>query len=273
MLYPYIPIEKRLLTDAELGVMGKRLKRAGVVTSDAIGATLALGGLCRLWALADDHLRDDNTMAIDREKLTADAGFDVLAFLPPNWGRVIDEFHVELPDFRQKNSSLARARQGAAERRREQRQTARSVSASAPPSTSPSMSRQSATPELANLATELTHPTHTPPRLSVSDEHSLGRFLEVYPAHAGELHRERVAYAALQVIRQKRARWEDLISGAQRYREYVQACGRMGTQFVKSPLAFVQESMWAATFILPKDDTALDMDRLHQLVASGQPGV
>lgn len=262
MLYPYVPIEKRLLTDKQLKDIGKQLHRAGIVPSTAIGRAAALGALVHLWAMADDHCGEDNQIEIDREDLAAAVGFDLIAFLPANWCRPIGADVFELPDFREKNSSLARARQGARERRREQRAAARSAGAqAASPSESRQLSRQpalsesrlSTTPELASYrATDL------PTELTVTAQQFFARLLDIYPQAPGALQRERCAAECQRIVRTKAGRWEDIIAGAQRMRDFCAATKRP-TKYTKTLLAFLQEDQWKEQFVVPPDEGGGDL--------------
>lgn len=111
----WIKWEKDLETDPRVLRMSRELKRmcnAGALQERSPAVffvTLVCGSLVRLWAYADAHIREDDTI---------DLGFDALddiigipgfcSLMPADWLKAIDDHTVELPNFQAHNGVEAK---------------------------------------------------------------------------------------------------------------------------------------------------------------------
>lgn len=86
----------------------KRTCNATALTERAI-VTLVCGALVRLWAYADTHIREDDTLDLGMIELDDLVGIESFcSLLPEDWLRQIDEKTVELPGFQSHNGVEAR---------------------------------------------------------------------------------------------------------------------------------------------------------------------
>jgi hypothetical protein len=95
----WIKWEKDLETDPRTLRMAKELKRIGV-TGECHPVTVVCGALTRLWAYADSHIREDDTLDLgcqELDELLGVPGF--CATMPKDWLHEIDADSVELPGF------------------------------------------------------------------------------------------------------------------------------------------------------------------------------
>lgn len=104
----WIKWEKDLQTDPRTLRMSKELKRLGV-TGACHPVTVVCGALARLWAYADSHIRDDDTLDLGCTELDELLGVPSLcSVMPEDWLREIDESTVELPGFQEHNGVEAK---------------------------------------------------------------------------------------------------------------------------------------------------------------------
>lgn len=118
----WIKFEKDLLTDPRVLRVAKELsKRFRLYTSDSDrpvsicndhalpAVTLVCGALARLWVLADTHIGSDNVLPLGCDELNDILGISGLCeLLPEDWLVVIDDEHVQLPEFHEHNGTEAR---------------------------------------------------------------------------------------------------------------------------------------------------------------------
>lgn len=93
----------------------KRMARILAPDNQERGITLALGGLTRLWYLADKYIGDDDVLPFGIDEINEVIGVqDFCSLIPVNWLEVIDATHVKLPEYQVHNGPTAKARaQGA----------------------------------------------------------------------------------------------------------------------------------------------------------------
>lgn len=106
----WIKWEKDLESDPRVLRMARELKR----TCNAMPfhpVTLVCGGLLRMWAYADSHIRDDDTLDLGCSELDEIIGIEnFCSLLPEDWLREINEKTVELPNFQEHNGVEAKKR-------------------------------------------------------------------------------------------------------------------------------------------------------------------
>jgi hypothetical protein len=119
----WIKFEKDLLTDPRVLRVAKSLS-SRFALSESLGSnqcfesgndhalpavTLVCGALARMWVLADTHIGSDNVLplgCIELNDILGIPGFCEL--LPEDWLVVIDDDHVQLPEFHEHNGTEAK---------------------------------------------------------------------------------------------------------------------------------------------------------------------
>lgn len=104
----WIKWEKDLETDPRVLRMARELKRS----CNALAfhpVTLVCGGLLRIWAYADSHIRGDDTLDLgvaELDELIGIPGF--CSMMPDDWLQEVDEKTVKLPGFQAHNGIEAK---------------------------------------------------------------------------------------------------------------------------------------------------------------------
>lgn len=108
----WIKWEKSLESDPRVLRMARDLGRMlGCNASAFHPVTLVCGALIRLWAYADSHIRNDNTIDLSAAELDQVLGITgFCSIMPDDWLREKDENTVELPSFQEHNGVEARKR-------------------------------------------------------------------------------------------------------------------------------------------------------------------
>lgn len=106
----WIKWEKDLESDPRVLRMARELKRrCNAVPFHPV--TLVCGGLLRMWAYADSHIREDDTLDLGASELDEIIGIEgFCSLLPADWLVQIDENTVELPNFQEHNGVEAKRR-------------------------------------------------------------------------------------------------------------------------------------------------------------------
>lgn len=119
----WIKFEKDLLTDPRVLRVAKTLSERFRLSESTGGSeifetgndralpavTLVCGALARLWVLADTHIDSDSVLPLGCDELDEILGLPgFCSTLPKDWLVVIDEGHVQLPDFHKHNGTEAK---------------------------------------------------------------------------------------------------------------------------------------------------------------------
>lgn len=133
----WIKLEKDLLTDPRLvaasmalearfelseastevrGSSGALLMQGSNVTA-LPSVTMVVGGLARLWMIADTHIGEDDVLALNVAQIDKLIGIDGFCeILPKDWLEILDGNRVKLPNYHGHNGSTARERSSNADR-------------------------------------------------------------------------------------------------------------------------------------------------------------
>lgn len=133
----WIKLEKDLLTDPRLVAASMALEarfELSEATSEVRGSsgavlmqgsnitalpsvTMVVGGLARLWMIADTHIGEDDVLALNVEQIDKLIGIDGFCeILPNDWLEILDGNRVKLPNYHSHNGSTARERSSNADR-------------------------------------------------------------------------------------------------------------------------------------------------------------
>lgn len=119
----WIKLEKDLATDPRVTRMARALAeradidllngqdRGGETRNGRAYAavTLVLGGLAKIWFLADTHIDPNDVLPLGKEVIDEIVGVHGFCdAMPPDWLVVIDADHVKLPDFHIHNGTEAK---------------------------------------------------------------------------------------------------------------------------------------------------------------------
>jgi hypothetical protein len=117
------------VTGPKVVTMASRLCH-GQITPFDTARTLVVGGLCRLWAFAFEHVRDDNTLACTPDDVNHIVGVDKFCdIVPPEWLQVINPDRIHLPNFLEDNGLDPKLRAAARERKAKSRLRHKQVTA------------------------------------------------------------------------------------------------------------------------------------------------
>lgn len=287
-LTPFVPMEKKRLSDPLLEQMALALKAAGYAPNYRTAFHLALGIIIDLWCTADDHADEDGVIPFSRAQLEEKIGFDVVPYLPARWFVTLPDGRFQLPNFWSKNGAPAkyRAREAAAraEERKKSREEAKgarkefregaekipqgggenSSLRSDPNRSDPSEEEQrkresthSADPcarkEFRTDPEEVRKKFRTEGEggsyeATVTDLQNFERFLEAMPAHLHLPRREQTIAAAVHVVRSRQATWAELIAKAHAYNRWCVRTRKSGTDAVSAPLNWLQRAVWREDF-------------------------
>jgi len=199
--------------------------------------TLLIGGLARLWIIADTHIGEDDILALSThqiDKLIGIHGF--CEILPRDWLEILDGNRVKLPNYHTHNGSTAKERSGNALRQqrfrdRHKQSSVTSRNAVTLPDQDKTKTREDSEEKKPTAAAR---PTRNVP------DPEFTRFKLTFPARAGSQPWSR----ALKAINARLAEghsWAEVIEGAQRYADFIVATGKLNTE----------HTMQAATFCGP----------------------
>lgn len=106
----WIKWEKDLESDPRVLRMARELKRmCNAMPFHPV--TLVCGGLLRMWAYADSHIREDDTLDLGKSELDEIVGIEgFCSLLPADWLVEINDKTVELPSFQEHNGVEAKRR-------------------------------------------------------------------------------------------------------------------------------------------------------------------
>jgi hypothetical protein len=117
------------ITGPRIVSMASRLSH-GDVTAFERNRTLIIGALCRLWAFAFDHVRDDNTLSCTPDDINNIVGVDKFTdVIPPEWLQILNPDRVHLPNFLEDNGLDKVSRDNAARRKAKSRASHAQVTA------------------------------------------------------------------------------------------------------------------------------------------------
>jgi len=129
----WIKLEKDLLTDPRFVAAAMALEArfdliAANVADDKSpfvernvtplpAVTLLIGGLARLWFIADTHIGQDDVLALNAHQVDKLIGIDGFCeILPDDWLEILDGDRVKLPNYHRHNGTTAKERSNNAER-------------------------------------------------------------------------------------------------------------------------------------------------------------
>lgn len=133
----WIKLEKDLLTDPRLvkaaleiearfqTMLGEMTTEVGEFANVAPlpGVTLLVGGLARLWMIADTHIGEDDILGLSADQVDKLLGIKGFCQIMPNeWLQVLDGNRVKLPNYHTHNGTTAKERSSNAERQSRYRQ-------------------------------------------------------------------------------------------------------------------------------------------------------
>jgi len=129
----WIKLEKDLLTDPRFVAAAMELEaRFELISANEAGdealltdrnvtplpaVTLLIGGLARLWVIADTHIGQDDVLALNAHQVDKLVGIDGFCeILPDDWLEILDGDRVKLPNYHRHNGTTAKERSSNAER-------------------------------------------------------------------------------------------------------------------------------------------------------------
>ena len=129
----WIKLEKDLLTDPRFVAAAMELEaRFELISANEAGdetlftdrnvtplpaVTLLIGGLARLWMIADTHIGQDDVLALNAHQVDKLVGIDGFCeILPDDWLEILDGDRVKLPNYHRHNGTTAKERSSNAER-------------------------------------------------------------------------------------------------------------------------------------------------------------
>lgn len=231
----WIKLEKSVESDPRVLRLAKKLQR--LCNADALpGVTLAVGALARLWMFADSHIREDDRIDISPADL--DDWIGITGFcdaMPDDWLRVVDENTVELPGFQEHNGVKAKKRaltqrRVAQHRSSKKREDVTACNADALPDQDQDQDHIHTHTRARGREGE------APPPI---DGHA--EFLRIqaaYPEFAGRQDWLTAEHYCVNLVDQKRATWDDLRAGVERYAAYVARGGVSSEKYVMTPAKF-----------------------------------
>jgi hypothetical protein len=107
----WIKLEKDLLTDPRLVRAAMEWEeREGISNGPPLlGVTVLLGALAQLWILADTHIGNDDTLALNVDQINKIIGVkNFCALIPDDWLEVLDGNRVKLPEYHRHNGTIAK---------------------------------------------------------------------------------------------------------------------------------------------------------------------
>lgn len=236
----WIKSSKDLREDPRVLLMAKTL-RASLVTCDILlrhaAVSFVVGCLHVLWAYADTHISEDDTLALgadDIDELVGLRGFCNL--LPPDWMQVLDADHVKLPDFTVHNVTESTRRAQDAERQRRYR--ASRASHALGHDDSHMRQRDGSHANVARLEERREESITVAARPTRKDEPpELEEIKREYPKRAGSNPWPR-ALKAINARLAEGSTWIDLTAGTQRYNKFIRETGKERTEFVLQAATF-----------------------------------
>lgn len=112
----WIKLEKDLLTDPRLLEMAAKLCNAKPCNAQPLpcvahASATVLGGLVKLWFLADTHIGQDDVLPLGINQINQFVGVEGFAEIcPKDWLQIVDADHVKLPDYHTHNGTTAKQR-------------------------------------------------------------------------------------------------------------------------------------------------------------------
>jgi len=233
----WIKVEKDLLTDPRFVAAAMELEEryANSNVTALPATTLLIGGVTRLWMIADTHIGEDDILALNTHQIDKLIGIDGFCeILPDDWLQILDGDRVKLPNYHAHNGSTAKARSGNALRQQRFRDKHKhsavtSRNAVTLPDLDKTRLRQDSEKNKPTAATR-------PARNAIDPEFS--RFKLAYPPRAGSQPWPR-AFRAIGARIAEGHSWEEIIAGAQRYAAFVVATGKLNTEFTMQAAKFV----------------------------------
>lgn len=243
----WIKFEKDLLTDPRVlrvaKTLSNRFKFTETISDSELfeacndhalpAVTLVCGALARLWVLADTHIGSDNVLPLGCDELNDILGIPGFCeSLPEDWLVIIDDSHVQLPEFHEHNGTEAKKKAV----------TQKRVSRWRNKQNEKPLHRRNgrALPDQDQTKT-ITTASATPTRKRVpreTDPSWLLDFKLAYPERAGDQGWRKAVKAANARLAEGHT-VEEFIEGAKRYAAYCAAQGKVGTEFVKQAATFL----------------------------------
>jgi hypothetical protein len=249
----WIKLEKDLLTDPRLVAAAMELEARfqlheilGGVHSNSGNAlaefgdvtplpstTLLVGGLARLWMIADTHIGEDDILALNAHQIDKLIGIEGFCqILPDEWLQILDGNRVKLPNYHSHNGTTAKERASNAERqsRYRQRVTAKRNG---------HIERSNAVtlPDLDLDKTQNPTMVAKRPRTQNTYPPEFEEIRRAYPRRAGSNPWPR-ALKAIHARLAEGATWAELADGVRRYAEFVRATRKEGTELVQQAARF-----------------------------------
>jgi hypothetical protein len=239
----WIKVEKDLANDPRVLRMASRLRNADV-TLGSRSKLLVIGALVTLWWYADTHISDDDVLPIGADQIDELVGLTGFCeIMPSDWLEIIDANSVKLVGYFAHNGSIAKARALNQRRQETHRNSTAKASrlrnAHVTQDALPDKSREDKTRE--EKSKNLLVATPPTPAKKVSRETDLDWWLDfklAYPERAGDQgwrEAQRAAHARLAEGHTS----SEMIEGAKRYAAFLEATGKLGSEFVKRASTFL----------------------------------
>jgi len=252
----WIKLEKDLPTDPRFRRMVRAYCNAEVTQqriSPAMGETLLLGCVAKLWMYADTHVRSDDTLDMSADEIDELVGITGFCqVMPTDWLQVLDPQHVKLPGFQEHNGTDAKKK--ALTQKRVERHRIRTVtqeriedSGGCNASALPDQTRPDQTIPKENTHTGASAPRGTEPKAEICEH--VTAIKAAYPKGGRTSWAPAEHYARNLVLRGE-ATWSQLLSSVERY---ARNCTAYPTRAVMNPTNFFSASdqPWSQAWDIP----------------------
>lgn len=281
----WIKWEKDLETDPRflriVRELGKRwcnapaLQGSGVCNAPAFTNSVAMGALLKMWAYADTHIRQDDTLDMSPAEIDELVGIEgFAALLPADWLRETEDARIELPGYQSHNSVEAKKKAQTAKRVAKHRATRRNADVTH----EQRICVTGALPDQTRPDQDQTRPTHqeraehrpgVPRETSLSEREgdvgpsraqltpSFEQFLiETYPETAHRRDFPTAVHSAMGIVGMGNATEDELRRRITGFREFVLAGGYSDPSKVPTPQRWFQlhqqgEAYWSREWAAP----------------------